>query len=72
MEEQPKRATGTRSMQMYHLIREGQAIETCMTSESAFKRAKEKFADSIELVTMSWDSTGETTINRQTIWTTKK
>lgn len=70
-QEQPKR-TGTRNMQMYHIVREGNAVETCMTSETAFKRAKEHHADSIELVNMTWDSTGETRIDRQTIWTKKK
>ena len=71
-QEQPKRTVGTRSMQMYHIVRNGNAIETCMTSETAFKKAKEQFADSIELVNMTWDSTGETRIDRQTIWTKKK
>lgn len=47
-------------------------LETCMTSEAAFKKAKDLNANTIELVNISWDSTGESTINRQTIWTKKK
>lgn len=61
-----------RSMQMYHIIKDGNAIETCMTSETAFKKVKNMDADSLELVNISWDSTGESTISRQTIWSKKK
>lgn len=57
---------------MYHIMSEGNALETCMTSETAFKKAKDLGADQIELVNISWDSTGESTISRQTIWTKKK
>jgi hypothetical protein len=71
-QEQPKRTSGTRTMQMYHIVRAGHAVETCMTSEAAFKKAKEQNADSIELVNMTWDSIGETRIDRQTIWTKRK
>lgn len=67
--EQPNRQ---RSMQMYHIMNEGTALETCMTSEAAFKKAKDLNADQIELVNIAWDSTGESTISRQTIWTKKK
>jgi hypothetical protein len=61
-----------RSMQMYHIMSEGNALETCMTSETAFKKAKDLGADQIELVNISWDSTGESTISRQTVWSKKK
>ena len=61
-----------RSMQMYHIMSDGNALETCMTSEAAFKKAKDLNANSIELVNISWDSTGESTISRQTIWSKKK
>jgi hypothetical protein len=67
--EQPNKQ---RSMQMYHIMSEGNALETCMTSETAFKKAKDLNADQIELVNISWDSTGESTISRQTIWSKKK
>lgn len=67
--EQPNKQ---RSMQMYHIMGEGIALETCMTSEAAFKKAKDLGADQIELVNISWDSTGESTISRQTVWTKKK
>ncbi len=53
-------------------MNEGNALETCMTSEAAFKKAKDLNADRIELVNISWDSTGESTISRQTIWAKKK
>lgn len=46
---------------------EGNALETCMT-----KKAKDLNADQIELVNIAWDSTGESTISRQTIWSKKK
>jgi hypothetical protein len=67
--EQPNRQ---RSMQMYHILSEGGVLETCMTSETAFKKAKDLGADSIESVNISWDSTGESTISRQIVWTKKK
>jgi hypothetical protein len=67
--EQPNRQ---RSMQMYHIINEGDVLETCMTSEAAFIKAKKLKADSIELVNILWDSTGESTTNRQIIWLKKK
>lgn len=57
---------------MYHIISEGTVLETCMTSETAFKKAKDLNADAIEIANISWDSTGESSINRQTIWTKKK
>lgn len=57
---------------MYHIMSDGNALETCMTSEAAFKKAKDLNANSIELVNISWDSTGESTISRQTIWSKKK
>ena len=61
-----------RSTQTYHIMSDGNALETCMTSEAAFKKAKDLNANSIELVNISWDSTGESTISRQTIWSKKK
>ena len=51
---------------------DGGVLETCMTSETAFKKAKDLNADQIESVNIAWDSTGESTISRQTIWTKRK
>lgn len=59
-------------MQMYHIMSDGGVLETCMTSETAFKKAKDLNADQIESVNIAWDSTGESTISRQTIWTKRK
>lgn len=57
---------------MFHIMSEGVLLETCMTSETAFKKAKNLNADQIELANISWDSTGESSISRQTIWSKKK